>query len=90
MTPGPGRLYSETHLNKIDDQPWYLQTCRAVYESTARRAMPLNARVMWRVVTTRGIKLMSNTMNIWKRGVEAQLRDKGMICEQQNGFMLRK
>ena len=38
----------------------------------------------------RGIKLMSHTMKIWERVVEARLRQEGEICEQQYGFMPRK
>ena len=44
-------------------------------------------RVMCRVVTT--IKLMSHTMNIWERVVEARSRQEVEICEQY-GFMPRK
>ena len=35
----------------------------------------------------RGIKLMSHTMKMWERVVEARLRDKVEIGEQQFGFM---
>ena len=35
----------------------------------------------------RGIKLMSHTMKIWERIIEARLRDKVEISKQQNGFM---
>ena len=46
---------------------------------------------MFRVVaTTRVIKLMNTTMKIWKRVVEAKVREKVMICEEQYGFMPRK
>ncbi|KAK3571394.1 hypothetical protein QTP86_010712 [Hemibagrus guttatus] len=38
----------------------------------------------------RGIKLMSHTMNLWERVVEARLRKVVEICEQQYGFMPRK
>ncbi|KAK3571395.1 hypothetical protein QTP86_010707 [Hemibagrus guttatus] len=38
----------------------------------------------------RGIKLMSHTMKIWERVVEARLRKVVEICEQQYGFMPRK
>ncbi|KAK3536457.1 hypothetical protein QTP86_012613 [Hemibagrus guttatus] len=38
----------------------------------------------------RGIKLMSHTMKLWKRVVEARLRKVVEICEQQYGFMPRK
>ncbi|KAK3506300.1 hypothetical protein QTP70_002446 [Hemibagrus guttatus] len=38
----------------------------------------------------RGIKLMSHTMKLWERVVEARLRKVVEICEQQNGFMPRK
>ncbi|KAK3548354.1 hypothetical protein QTP70_010715 [Hemibagrus guttatus] len=38
----------------------------------------------------RGIKLMSHTMKLWERVVEAWLRKVVEICEQQYGFMLRK
>ncbi|KAK3560232.1 hypothetical protein QTP86_002181 [Hemibagrus guttatus] len=39
----------------------------------------------------RGIKLMSHTMKLWERVVEARLRKVvGKICEQQYGFMPRK
>ncbi|KAK3542987.1 hypothetical protein QTP70_008681 [Hemibagrus guttatus] len=38
----------------------------------------------------RGIKLMSHTMKLWERIVEARLRKVVLICEQQYGFMLRK
>ena len=38
----------------------------------------------------RGIKLMSHSMKIWERVVEARLRQKVQICEQQYGFMPRK
>uniref|UniRef100_A0A3B3I9A4 ribonuclease H n=1 Tax=Oryzias latipes TaxID=8090 RepID=A0A3B3I9A4_ORYLA len=38
----------------------------------------------------RGIKLMSHTMKLWERVVEARLRKKVEICEQQYGFMPRK
>ncbi|KAK3570316.1 hypothetical protein QTP86_017172 [Hemibagrus guttatus] len=38
----------------------------------------------------RGIKLMSHTMKLWERVVEARLRKVVEICEQQYGFMLRK
>ncbi|KAK3552669.1 hypothetical protein QTP86_019443, partial [Hemibagrus guttatus] len=38
----------------------------------------------------RGIKLMSHTMKVWERVVEARLRKVVEICEQQNGFMPRK
>ncbi|KAK3559749.1 hypothetical protein QTP86_020747, partial [Hemibagrus guttatus] len=38
----------------------------------------------------RGIKLMSHTMKVWKRVVEARLRKVVEICEQQYGFMPRK
>ena len=37
----------------------------------------------------RGIKLMSHTMKIWERVVEARLRQEVDICEQQYGFMPR-
>jgi len=38
----------------------------------------------------RGIKLMSHTMKLWERIVEARLRETVEICEQQYGFMPRK
>ncbi|RJG15641.1 hypothetical protein D4A39_16580, partial [Alcanivorax profundi] len=38
----------------------------------------------------RGIKLMSHTMKLWERVVEARLRGEVSICEQQYGFMPRK
>ncbi|KAK3545937.1 hypothetical protein QTP70_016961, partial [Hemibagrus guttatus] len=38
----------------------------------------------------RGIKLMSHTMKLWERVVEAMLRKVVEICEQQYGFMPRK
>ncbi|KAK3551371.1 hypothetical protein QTP70_016656, partial [Hemibagrus guttatus] len=38
----------------------------------------------------RGIKLMSHTMKLWERVVEARLRRVVEICEQQYGFMPRK
>ncbi|KAK3567307.1 hypothetical protein QTP86_017622 [Hemibagrus guttatus] len=38
----------------------------------------------------RGIKLMSHTMKVWERVVEARLRKIVEICEQQYGFMPRK
>ncbi|KAK3550945.1 hypothetical protein QTP70_010120 [Hemibagrus guttatus] len=38
----------------------------------------------------RGIKLMSHTMKLWERLVEARLRKVVEICEQQYGFMPRK
>ncbi|KAK3568517.1 hypothetical protein QTP86_008630 [Hemibagrus guttatus] len=37
-----------------------------------------------------GIKLMSHTMKLWERVVEARLRKVVEICEQQYGFMSRK
>ncbi|KAK3508049.1 hypothetical protein QTP70_011636, partial [Hemibagrus guttatus] len=38
----------------------------------------------------RGIKLMSHTMKLWERVVEARLRKVVEICEQQYGFLPRK
>ncbi|KAF7649691.1 hypothetical protein LDENG_00137530 [Lucifuga dentata] len=38
----------------------------------------------------RGIKLMSHTMKLWERVVEARLRAEVSISEQQYGFMPRK
>ncbi|KAK3518554.1 hypothetical protein QTP70_001596 [Hemibagrus guttatus] len=38
----------------------------------------------------RGIKLMSHTMKLWERVVEARLKKVVEICEQQYGFMPRK
>ncbi|KAK3510739.1 hypothetical protein QTP70_021324 [Hemibagrus guttatus] len=38
----------------------------------------------------RGIKLMSHTMQLWERVVDARLRKVVEICEQQCGFMPRK
>ncbi|KAK3521454.1 hypothetical protein QTP70_005649 [Hemibagrus guttatus] len=38
----------------------------------------------------RGIKLMSHTMKVWERVVEARLRKVVEICEHQYGFMPRK
>ncbi|KAK3510598.1 hypothetical protein QTP70_011788 [Hemibagrus guttatus] len=38
----------------------------------------------------RGIKLMSHTMKVWERVLEARLRKVVEICEQQYGFMPRK
>ncbi|KAK3541781.1 hypothetical protein QTP86_005445 [Hemibagrus guttatus] len=38
----------------------------------------------------RGIKLMSHTMKLWERVVEARIRKVVEICEQQYGFMPRK
>ncbi|KAI5629602.1 hypothetical protein C0J50_7994 [Silurus asotus] len=38
----------------------------------------------------RGIKLISHTMKLWERVVEAKLREEATICEQQYGFMPRK
>ena len=38
----------------------------------------------------RGIKLMSHTMKLWERVVEARLRAEVNVCEQQCGFMPRK
>ena len=35
----------------------------------------------------RGIKLMSHTMKVWERIIEARLRDRIEISKQQNGFM---
>ncbi|KAK3566678.1 hypothetical protein QTP86_003161 [Hemibagrus guttatus] len=37
-----------------------------------------------------GIKLMSHTMKLWERVLEARLRKVVEICEQQYGFMPRK
>ncbi|KAK3511554.1 hypothetical protein QTP70_009660 [Hemibagrus guttatus] len=41
-------------------------------------------------INYRGIKLMSHTMKLWERVVEARLRKVVEICEQQCGFMPRK
>ncbi|KAK3572671.1 hypothetical protein QTP86_004033 [Hemibagrus guttatus] len=38
----------------------------------------------------RGIKLMSHTMKLWERVLEARVRKVVEICEQQYGFMPRK
>ncbi|KAK3563951.1 hypothetical protein QTP86_006275 [Hemibagrus guttatus] len=38
----------------------------------------------------RGIKLMSHTMKLWERVVEARLRKVVEICEQQYGFLPRQ
>ena len=38
----------------------------------------------------RGIKLISHTMKLWERVIEARLREKVVICEQQYGFMPKK
>ncbi|KAK3507758.1 hypothetical protein QTP70_035282 [Hemibagrus guttatus] len=38
----------------------------------------------------RGIKLMSHTLKLWERVVEARLRKIVEICEQQYGFMPKK
>ncbi|KAK3517615.1 hypothetical protein QTP70_013098, partial [Hemibagrus guttatus] len=38
----------------------------------------------------RGIKVMSHTMKVWERVVEARLKKVVEICEQQYGFMPRK
>ncbi|KAK3512329.1 hypothetical protein QTP70_005794 [Hemibagrus guttatus] len=38
----------------------------------------------------RGIKLMSHTMKLWERVVEARVRKVVDICEQQYGFLPRK
>lgn len=38
----------------------------------------------------RGMKLMSHSMKIWERAVEAGIRREVRISEQQYGFMLRK
>jgi len=38
----------------------------------------------------RGIKLMSHTMKIWERVVEARLRQEVSVCEQQYSFLPRK
>ena len=38
----------------------------------------------------RGIKLMSHTMKVWKRIIEARLRDIVDISEQQYGIYARK
>ena len=38
----------------------------------------------------RGIKLMSHTMKVWERIIEARLRDRVEISKQQYGFMLGK
>ncbi|KAK3543556.1 hypothetical protein QTP70_023887, partial [Hemibagrus guttatus] len=38
----------------------------------------------------RGIKLMSHTMKLWERVVDARLRKVVEVCEQQYGFMPRK
>ena len=38
----------------------------------------------------RGIKLISHTMKLWERVVDARLRREVMISEQQYGFMPRK
>ncbi|KAK3533744.1 hypothetical protein QTP70_025050 [Hemibagrus guttatus] len=45
---------------------------------------------LYRVAATIGIKLMSHTMKLWERVVEARLRKVVEICEQQYGFMPRK
>ena len=37
-----------------------------------------------------GIKLMSHTMKVWKRIIEARLRDRVEISKQQYGFMRGK
>ena len=36
------------------------------------------------------LKLMSHTMMLWERVVEARLRAEVSICEQQCGFMPKK
>ena len=38
----------------------------------------------------RGIKLISHTMKLWERVVEARLRREVTISEQQYGFMCKK
>ena len=38
----------------------------------------------------RGVKLMVQTMKLWERVVETRLRTEVTICEQQDGFMLKK
>ena len=38
----------------------------------------------------KGIKLMSHTMKVWERIIEARLRDRVEISKQQYGFMLGK
>ena len=35
----------------------------------------------------RGIKLLSHTMKVWEKIIEARLRDRVEISEQQYGFM---
>ena len=41
-------------------------------------------------VNYRGIKLMSHTMKLWERVVEARLRQEVVIGDQQFGFMPRR
>ena len=38
----------------------------------------------------RGIKLISHSMKLWERVIEARLREQVEICEQQYGFMPKK
>ena len=38
----------------------------------------------------RGIKMISHTMKIWERIIEARLRDRLEISKQQYGFMPKK
>ena len=41
-------------------------------------------------VSLKLVKLISHSMKLWERVIEARLRDVVSICAQQFGFMLRK
>ncbi|KAK3521607.1 hypothetical protein QTP70_014745 [Hemibagrus guttatus] len=71
-----------------DDIP--VEVWKCLGEAAVEFLTSLFNRVLEKLQQLWGIKLMSHTMKLWERVVEARLRKVVEICEQQYGFMPRK
>ena len=72
------RMFNRLLMGKRIPEEWRRSVLSSIYKSKGGAQCCGNYR---------GIKLMSNTMKVWKRIIETRLRDTVKIIKQQYGFM---
>ena len=75
------RLFNEIFESEMMPEEWRESVLVPIYK---------NKGDVQNCSNYRGIKVMSHTMKVWERVVEARLRQSVTVCEQQYGFMPRK
>ena len=72
------RLFNRLLMGELMPEEWRTSVLISIYKNKGNAQCCGNYR---------GIKLMSHTMKVWERIIEARLRDRAKISKQQCGFM---